>query len=305
MQAASATAGNSWTCGSCRWYMHVVQSGRLTLNGRKVNSCLPSTTDTQTTGERKASAHTAIEVKESTLALLRTVVHEGDEICTVETNVHEPPVPATSSSVAIADSTSSSSAAAGCDNCPAHSTHVGSEHGALLTLLQPDPHYLNTAASSTEVVLLSAQLLAVDKPCGVPVHPSGGYQRNSLLHILEVEHEEYDLRPLHRLDRMTSGVVSDGHSKVNRLRPRFSQSICCVASFQWLLELPTGTCVAHYLKSLCLDRLMHAGGFRAGCRNSTASERSDSITNDSEAVCRPRVRAYAGAGRGGRRTTEP
>ena len=239
-KAAFATGlEHSWACGSCRWYMHVVQSGRLALNGRKVNACSPSTTHTHTTDERKASGHTDIEVKESTLALLRTVVHEGDLICTVETDVHEPPVPTTTCSVAIATGTGASGAGvdtAGCGVGPAHSTHVGSEHAALLTLLEPEPHHLHAAASSTKAPLLSAQLLGVDKPCGVPVHPSGGYQRNSLLHILEVEHEEYELRPLHRLDRMTSGVVSDDHPRVNQRRPGLSQSLCCVASVLWVLN---------------------------------------------------------------------
>ena len=100
------------------------------------------------------------------------------------------------------------------------SATAGCRTAALLTLLQPEPQRVSVTVSSADASLqdklvLPAKLLAVDKPSGVPVHPSGGYQRNSLLHILEVEHEEYELRPVHRLDRMTSGVVCLGHSKVH------------------------------------------------------------------------------------------
>eukprot|EP01045_Picozoa_sp_COSAG04_P042875 COSAG04_NODE_13766_length_593_cov_0.674089_1_plen_176_part_10 len=57
----------------------------------------------------------------------------------------------------------------------------------------------------------SGQLLGVCKPAGMPVHPSGAYRRNTLLHILattaDADTDTTELRPLHRLDRMTSGVV--------------------------------------------------------------------------------------------------
>ncbi len=158
-----------------------------------------------------ASGSTGIHARKTALALLQTVVYEGDWICTVETNVHEPPVPATTGPAAVDTGTSIGAAI---------SATAGCRTAALLTLLQPEPQRVSVTVSSADASLqdklvLPAKLLAVDKPSGVPVHPSGGYQRNSLLHILEVEHEEYELRPVHRLDRMTSGVVCLGHSKVH------------------------------------------------------------------------------------------
>ncbi len=55
------------------------------------------------------------------------------------------------------------------------------------------------------VIHEDAELLVVDKPANLPVHPSGAYRLNSLIHILEESHGR--LHPVHRLDRETSGVM--------------------------------------------------------------------------------------------------
>lgn len=49
--------------------------------------------------------------------------------------------------------------------------------------------------------------LVVDKPPSIPVHSCGAYHKNSLLGILEHEYGFKDLKPVHRLDRVTSGVI--------------------------------------------------------------------------------------------------
>ncbi len=55
-------------------------------------------------------------------------------------------------------------------------------------------------------VHVDAHLLVVDKPPGLPVHPSARYQRNTLTAQLK---ERYGFRaePAHRLDRETSGLL--------------------------------------------------------------------------------------------------
>lgn len=50
-------------------------------------------------------------------------------------------------------------------------------------------------------------LLAVDKPAGLPVLPGGGYVENTLLHLLRVRTPENPPIPVHRLGRGTSGVL--------------------------------------------------------------------------------------------------
>ena len=56
------------------------------------------------------------------------------------------------------------------------------------------------------------EVLVVDKPPGLPMHPTATYYRNTLLHLLEAQ---YDPAPMfaHRLDKETSGIVVCGKSR--------------------------------------------------------------------------------------------
>lgn len=60
----------------------------------------------------------------------------------------------------------------------------------------------------TEILLhVDADLVVVDKPHGLPVVPSGRYVRDTLLARLVRRLGNEDLVPLHRLDRLTAGVM--------------------------------------------------------------------------------------------------
>jgi 23S rRNA pseudouridine1911/1915/1917 synthase len=51
-------------------------------------------------------------------------------------------------------------------------------------------------------------LMAVDKPAGLPVHPTARYHKNTLIKVLEATRTDCDFLSLgHRLDRETSGVM--------------------------------------------------------------------------------------------------
>jgi len=50
-------------------------------------------------------------------------------------------------------------------------------------------------------------LLVVDKPSGLPVHPSASYHRNTLTYLLRQRDPERLAHLAHRLDRETSGVL--------------------------------------------------------------------------------------------------
>ncbi len=67
------------------------------------------------------------------------------------------------------------------------------------------------------VLLDDEHVLAVNKPAGLPVHPSGRYFRNTLLcALLDRRGETLDqpgIRIVHRLDRETSGVVLFGKTR--------------------------------------------------------------------------------------------
>lgn len=58
-------------------------------------------------------------------------------------------------------------------------------------------------------------MIVIDKPAGVPVHPAGRYTYNSIIEIMRAE-RAYGFNPLpcNRLDRLTSGVMFVGkHAK--------------------------------------------------------------------------------------------
>lgn len=57
------------------------------------------------------------------------------------------------------------------------------------------------------IVHQDAHLLVADKPHFLPVTPAGGYVRETLLARLVARTGNQDLVPLHRLDRLTAGLV--------------------------------------------------------------------------------------------------
>jgi 23S rRNA pseudouridine1911/1915/1917 synthase len=58
-----------------------------------------------------------------------------------------------------------------------------------------------------DVVYEDEALLAVDKPAGLPVHPSATYYKNTLTWLLHKRYGDAAPRLAHRLDRETSGVM--------------------------------------------------------------------------------------------------
>src|SRR5207245_931738 len=60
------------------------------------------------------------------------------------------------------------------------------------------------------IIESSKDLLVIDKPASIPIHSCGRYAKNTILNILKQEHQLDPLFPVHRLDRMTSGVVIFG-----------------------------------------------------------------------------------------------
>jgi tRNA pseudouridine synthase 9 len=60
-----------------------------------------------------------------------------------------------------------------------------------------------------KVVHEDDNVIAVDKPSTMPIHPCGGYNFNSLFHILAEQSPALkdNLYTIHRLDRLTSGLT--------------------------------------------------------------------------------------------------
>ena len=58
-----------------------------------------------------------------------------------------------------------------------------------------------------QVLIETADYLIIDKPCGVPVHPAGRYRYNTVTEIFGRGLALGRLFTVHRLDRLTSGVL--------------------------------------------------------------------------------------------------
>ncbi|XP_039992637.1 RNA pseudouridylate synthase domain-containing protein 2 isoform X2 [Xiphias gladius] len=58
-----------------------------------------------------------------------------------------------------------------------------------------------------EVLVDDGEVLVVDKPPSIPVHPCGRFRHNTVIFILGKERGISELHTVHRLDRLTSGVL--------------------------------------------------------------------------------------------------
>ncbi|KAG8630867.1 hypothetical protein KVT40_000007 [Elsinoe batatas] len=69
-------------------------------------------------------------------------------------------------------------------------------------------HEPPVTAEPIAIVHESEDLLVINKPAGVPVHPAGRYRFNSVVEILRNERGSgFDPLPCNRLDRLTSGIM--------------------------------------------------------------------------------------------------
>ncbi|MBC7174487.1 MAG: RluA family pseudouridine synthase, partial [Polyangiaceae bacterium] len=78
--------------------------------------------------------------------------------------------------------------------------------GEIVVLIRP-PLAEPETPQTFEVIYEDEDVFVVDKPPGLPMHPTATYHKNTLTYLLK---ERYGPRPphiCHRLDRETSGVV--------------------------------------------------------------------------------------------------
>ncbi|XP_012583966.1 PREDICTED: RNA pseudouridylate synthase domain-containing protein 2 isoform X1 [Condylura cristata] len=68
-------------------------------------------------------------------------------------------------------------------------------------------HEPPVTAEPISVLAENEEVVVVDKPSSIPVHPCGRFRHNTVIFILGKEHQLKELHPLHRLDRLTSGVL--------------------------------------------------------------------------------------------------
>ena len=67
-------------------------------------------------------------------------------------------------------------------------------------------HEPPVSSRPVKIVYQDNKIVAIDKPSGVPVHPTGRFRHNTVTYILKKEHGLV-VHPCNRLDRLTSGLM--------------------------------------------------------------------------------------------------
>ncbi|XP_033249549.1 RNA pseudouridylate synthase domain-containing protein 2 isoform X2 [Drosophila miranda] len=73
-------------------------------------------------------------------------------------------------------------------------------------------HEVPVTCQPIKIVHMNEDLVVVNKPASIPVHPCGRYRHNTVVFILAKEFNLKNLRTIHRLDRLTSGLLLFGRS---------------------------------------------------------------------------------------------
>lgn len=90
------------------------------------------------------------------------------------------------------------------------------------------PNVIEPAVNADiEVLHEDEALIVVNKPAPLPMHAGGRFYRNTLQHILDLVYQPQKLRPAHRLDANTTGIVLIARTPLcaGRLQPQFAQGL--------------------------------------------------------------------------------
>ncbi|KAG0260382.1 hypothetical protein DFQ27_003574 [Actinomortierella ambigua] len=153
-------------------------------------------------------------------------------------------------------------------------------------------HEPPVADSAVKVVLDQDGVLVVDKPSSIPVHPSGRYRHNTILHILMKEQGYKFLYPANRLDRLTSGLMLIAKS-VEKARDIETMMRQCEIHKQYICkvrgEFPSGVTECHESIKVACFKLTLSVVHPEGKQCSTIFERLqyDKETNTSIVLAKP------------------
>lgn len=74
-------------------------------------------------------------------------------------------------------------------------------------------HEVPVTGDRIDILHVDRDTVVVNKPASLPVHPCGRYRHNTVVFLLAKEHGLRDLKTVHRLDRLTSGVLMFGRTR--------------------------------------------------------------------------------------------
>ncbi|NXH20227.1 RUSD2 protein, partial [Bucco capensis] len=84
-------------------------------------------------------------------------------------------------------------------------------------------HEPPVTAQPIQILAEDEEVVVVDKPSSLPVHPCGRFRHNTVIFILGKEHHLKELHTIHRLDRMTSGVLM--FAKTTQVSKRIDEQV--------------------------------------------------------------------------------
>jgi tRNA pseudouridine32 synthase/23S rRNA pseudouridine746 synthase len=67
-----------------------------------------------------------------------------------------------------------------------------------------------------KIIYENNNFLVVDKPHFLPVHPAGAFVKETLVHRLRESQDNKEIAPLHRIDRLTAGLIIFSKNERNR-----------------------------------------------------------------------------------------
>jgi RluA family pseudouridine synthase len=74
-------------------------------------------------------------------------------------------------------------------------------------------HEVPVVYGTIDILHIDKDIVVVNKPASIPVHPCGRYRHNTIIFLLAKEYNLKDLKTIHRLDRLTSGVLMFGRTQ--------------------------------------------------------------------------------------------
>jgi UPF0176 protein len=124
-------------------------------------------------------------------------------------------------------------------------------------------------------------IVVVNKPAPLPMHPCGRFNRNTLSYLLGQAYHPICLRPAHRLDADTSGVVvfSKTAKVARRIQPQFETGDVSKTYFARVLGRPSQ---ARFECHLPLSGPVGPGGTRVPDRNGVKASTRFEVLRDFE-----------------------
>ncbi len=108
--------------------------------------------------------------------------------------------------------------------------------------LQSIPNYVEPPIDpNISLVHQDEAIVVIDKSAPLPLHPSGRYQKNTLESFLHEAYFPEKLRPAHRIDAMTTGLVVFTRKYVyaKKLQSQFAQGLVQKTYLAWVAGIPS------------------------------------------------------------------